>query len=251
MVLVLQKLLDKVFRSNIIKHAFADATLFENIFQMALWGAAAIFIGEAVFHVQTQNAVATLGIASLYLSQGMQDFIKNLVAGTQIVLGDVIKVGDHIVVGENRGEVTDINWHQTIIRDRSGSPRAIPNAMFNTQTLVKRRGKLAHRHELEIEVRHGLDLDMVAADIMRLADETLEELGIKQEGLDSQVRFLGSTYFGVKASVRIFVKDIQNRTAGMDAVMRAISRTDYLAGGRADDMKVQVVGDLAPSDQSS
>ena len=65
MVLVLQKLLDKVFRSNIIKHAFADATLFENIFQMALWGAAAIFIGEAVFHVQTQNAVATLGIASL------------------------------------------------------------------------------------------------------------------------------------------------------------------------------------------
>lgn len=123
--------------------------------------------------------------------------------------------------------------------------------MFNTQTLVKRRGKLAYRHEMEIEVRHGLDLDAVAADIMRLADETLEELGIKQEGLGSQVRFLGSTYFGVKASVRIFVKDIQNRTAGMDAVMRAISRTDYLAGGLVDDMKVKVVGDLTSSDQPS
>ena len=51
--------------------------------------------------------------------------------------------------------------------------------------------------------------------------------------------------------MRIFVKDIQNRTAGMDAVMRAIARTDYLAGGRADDMKVQVVGDLAPLDLPS
>lgn len=121
---------------------------------MVLWGIAAIFIGEAVFHVETQNAVATLGIASLYLSQGMQDFIKNLVAGTQIVLGGVLKVGDHIVVGENRGEVMDVNWRQTIIRDRSGSPRAI-------------------------------------------------------------------------------------------------SRTDYLAGGRADDMKVQVVSDLAPLDLPS
>ena len=84
----------------------------------------------------------------------------------------------------------DVNWRQTIIRDRSGSPRAIPNAMFNTQTLVKRRGKLAYRHELEIEVRHGLDLDAVAADIERLADEALEELGIKQEDLDTKVRFL-------------------------------------------------------------
>ena len=49
-VLVLQKLLDKVFHGDMIRHAFGDATLFENIFQMALWGAAAIFIGEAVLN---------------------------------------------------------------------------------------------------------------------------------------------------------------------------------------------------------
>ncbi len=249
-VLVLQRLLDKVFGAGKIKHAFGDISFFRNILDLIIWFVAAVFIGETVFHVGTENAVVGLGIVSLYLSQGLQDFIKNLVAGLQIIWGGILKAGDHIVVGEHRGEVMDINWRQTVIRDRSGSLRAIPSAMLNSQVLIKREGKMAYRHDVEVEVRHGLDLDVVAADIVRLANEALEELDIKKEGLDAQVRFLGSTFFGVRTSVRFFVKDIQNRTAGVDAVMRAISRTDYLASIRADDIDLIVSG-AAPQDQSS
>ena len=95
-------------------------------------------------------------------------------------------------------------------------------------TFMRREGKMVRRHELECDIKPGLDLDAVAADIERLADEVLDQRGWHAEE-PAEVRFVGSTANGVRASVRFYLKDIEYTTRAMDALMRAIGQRGYLA----------------------
>ena len=83
-------------------------------------------------------------------------------------------------------------------------------------------------HDIACDIKPGLDLDRVGADIERLADEVLDERGWRADE-HAEVRFIGSTANGVQASIRVYLTDIAYTTRAMDAVMRAIGKRGYLA----------------------
>lgn len=186
------------------------------------------FVGENVFHIELSGVAQALGLTTLVVSLGLQDLIKNVVAGVQIVLAHLLTAGDHIKVGGNRGEVMDINWRQTTLRDKDGNAHVVPNAELMGGSFVRLEGRMARRYTLTCDIKPGLDLARVAADIERLADVALDEAGIRAEE-GSEVRFVGSTANGVEASIRIYLTDIESTTRGMDAVMRAIDQRGYIA----------------------
>lgn len=183
---------------------------------------------EFVFDVEMAGIAQALGITTLVVSLGLQDLIKNVVAGMQIVTGKLFSVGSQIESGDRRGEVMDVNWRQTVLRTKDGNIYVVPNASLMSETFMRREGKMVNRYIFDCDIKPGLDLDRVAADIERLADEVLDEKGWRTED-PTEVCFLGSTANGVNASVRIFLKDIGFTTPGTDAVMRAIGQRGYLA----------------------
>ena len=206
-----------------------ELSIVVNIFRVVVWVAVAYFLGENVFHLEMSGLISTLGVTTLIVSLGLQDLIKSVVAGVLIVVGKIVTVGDQIVLGEHRGEVMDINWHQITIRDRDGVEHVISNSGLIGDTFLRLEGKMAQRHMFEVEVAPGVSLPLVKADIELQAALALTKNGWMAEGHSPQVLFLGSNALGTQASIRLFISDIEYATRAMDAVLCAISERGYLA----------------------
>ncbi len=218
----------KVLRGALGNSLVGEVSIIINIVRAIIAFSVAYFIGENYFDVQLDGLAQALGITTLVVSLGLQDLIKNVVAGVEIVISRLLAVGDHIEVGGTRGEVADVNWRQTTIRDKDNNYHVIPNSSLMSGTYKHLRGKMARRYVFECDIKPGLDLQRVAGDIECLADEALDDCGWRSED-HTEVRFTGSTANGVQASIRIFLTDIEYTTRAMDVVMRAIGQRGYLA----------------------
>lgn len=218
----------RLMRVALGNSSVGEVSIIVNLSRAAIIFTAAYIVGENVFHLELTGLARALGVTTLLVSLGLQDFIKNIVAGIQVVVTHLFHVGDHLDIGDLRGEVLDINWRQTTLRDKDGNPHVVPNSLLMNERFMRRDGKMARRYLIDCDIKPGLDLERVAADIERLANEVLTEKGWKAEE-DAEVRFVGSTANGVRTSIRIFLKDIEFTTAGQDAVMRAIGQRGYLA----------------------
>ena len=218
----------KLIRLALSGSSVGETSLFVNMTRIAIAITVAFFICENIFDVELGGMVQALGITTLVVSLGLQDLIRNVVAGVQILGAHLFKAGDQLEVGNVRGEVMDVSWRQTVLRDKDGNSIVVPNASLMGGTFMRREGEMVRRYTIECDIKPGLDLPRVAADIENLADEVLNEKGWRASE-HSEVRFIGSTANGVRASVRIFLSDIGYTTRGMDAVMRAIGQRGYLA----------------------
>lgn len=204
-------------------------SLLTNLVRVLIVIAAVFFLGENVFHVQMSGMVQALGVTTLVVSLGLQDLIKSVVAGVLVVGGDIVAVGDQVILGDHRGEVMDINWHQVTIRDRDGVRHLIPNSTLMDNAFMRLNGRMAYRHMFECAVSPGANLQLVKVDMEAVAGNVLAKHGWAAPGHSPQVLFLGATAFGTTASVRIFISDIEYATSAMDAVMCAIAERGYLS----------------------
>jgi small-conductance mechanosensitive channel len=206
-----------------------ELSLMVNIFRVGVWVIVAFFLGENVFHIEMGGLISALGVTSLIVSLGLQDLIKSVVAGILIVAGNIVSIGDQVVLGDHRGEVMDINWHQITIRDRDGVRHIISSSELIGDTFMRLTGKMACRHIFEADIAPGVDLELVKADIEQQASIVLTRNGWIAKGHSPQVLFLGATALGTHASIRVFIADIEFATRAMDGVMCAISNRGYLA----------------------
>lgn len=186
------------------------------------------FLCESILGIKMSGVVQALGITTLIVSLGLQDFIKNIVAGMQIVVTNLFTAGDQLEVGAIRGEVLDVSWRETVLRDKDGNTHVLPNSLLVNEAFMRREGKMVRRYIVTCDIKPGLDLDRIADDITTLVDAALDEKGVRAEE-PTEVRFLGSTANGVQASIRIYLTDISHTTLGMDTVMRTIGERGYLA----------------------
>ncbi|MDA9045078.1 mechanosensitive ion channel family protein [Gammaproteobacteria bacterium] len=81
-----------------------------------------------IFGIQIGPLVAGLGLFSVAVALGAQDFFKNLIAGILIIGEHRFQPGDRIeVVGELHGIVETIGFRSTVIRTFDTAPMIIPN----------------------------------------------------------------------------------------------------------------------------
>lgn len=226
--LFISRIAGRAVRSALDATSTKGASLAVNLTRALVIVLYCYFVGENVLGLELGGLVQALGVTTLIVSLGLQDLIKNVVAGVQIMVGRLFAVGDQITLGERRGEVLDVNWRQTTIKDRDGNPHLIPNSQLMNETFVRLDGRMANRHIVECEIKPGLDLKRVAADIERFANVALDLKGIRTQD-SCEVRFMGSTANGVRASIRYFVHDVEQATPGADAIVRAIAQRGYLA----------------------
>lgn len=227
--LTLSHLAGKAIRRRLLGTTVGEISLLVNIVRAVIAVVVVYFLCENVLHVEMGGIVQALGVTTLVVSLGLQDLIKSVVAGILIVVGDIVSVGDQVMLSEHRGEVMDINWHQITIRDRDGISHIIPNSALMGGSFMRLQGKMACRHMFECDIAPGVNLPLVKMDIEALAANVLTKNGWIAEGHQPQVMFIGSTAFGTKASIRVFISDIEYAVRSMDAVMCAISERGYLA----------------------
>ena len=76
--------------------------------------------------------LTALGVGGLAVALALNDTLSNLFAGLQIVAARQIRVGDYVKFDFAEGEVVDIDWHNTTIRDAQNNQIVVPNAKVNT-----------------------------------------------------------------------------------------------------------------------
>ena len=90
-----------------------------------------------IFEVPIMPLATTLGIGGLAVSLALQDVLKNVVAGIQIVLDQPIRVGEWVEIDNGRkGTVTSIGLRTTRLLTEENRMIFVPNSIIANQPVV-------------------------------------------------------------------------------------------------------------------
>lgn len=113
------------------------------------------------------------GALGIGLGFGLQDVIKNFVAGLIILVERPIQVGDSIEVGDVVGTVTDIRGRATSIRTNDDIYLIVPNSKFMTDVVVNRSfGRRQVRYRIPVGVAYGTDPEVVEKALLEAASRS-------------------------------------------------------------------------------
>jgi len=132
-------------------------------------------IGGLVFlkslHVDLATGLTGAGIIGVGIGLAAQDLLKDIIAGTFIVIEDQFAVGDVIRTCNFQGTVEGFNMRVTRIRDMGGSLITIPNSAIRT---VENFSSTWSQIDLIVGVAYDTDLKK-AMDIMIETGKKLKE----------------------------------------------------------------------------
>lgn len=110
------------------------------------------------------------GALGIGLGFGLQDIVKNFVAGLIILVERPIQVGDSIEVGDVVGDVIDVRGRATIVRTNDDIHLIVPNSKFISETVVNLSFRQRRvRYRIPVGVAYGSDPKIVEAALLEAA----------------------------------------------------------------------------------
>ncbi|PIU59785.1 hypothetical protein COS86_02395 [Candidatus Bathyarchaeota archaeon CG07_land_8_20_14_0_80_47_9] len=86
------------------------------------------------------SVIIGLGAFSIAVSFAMSTVVQNFVSGVLVQADKAFKVGDEIKVQTFEGKVVKISIRTTIIEDKEGNTIFIPNSIFITNPIIRKKG---------------------------------------------------------------------------------------------------------------
>ncbi len=134
---VTARLVSRALRKALEKSQIPDASIFVNLARVLIWVIAVTIVLKPVFGVNPMTLFTALGIGGFAVSLGLKDSIANTIGGFQLMFSHVLQPGDMVRISGITGEVQDVTWRQTVVRERDGNLMMIPNSVLNTTLLEK------------------------------------------------------------------------------------------------------------------
>lgn len=108
---------------------------------------------DEVWGVSVSNAFAALGVTTLIVSLALQSTLSGLASGLLLLADQPFRPGEWIRVDDLEGQVVDVNWRSTRLRDRNGDLLVVPNSSLATATVVNYdQPERLHRITLPVQV---------------------------------------------------------------------------------------------------
>jgi small-conductance mechanosensitive channel len=145
------------------------------------------FTGYTVFVLGAIMALQTIGIRATTLTAfgaalgvgigfGLQDIVKNFVAGLVILIERPFEVGDRIEIDKIAAEVAEIRSRATILRTNDDVHLIVPNSRFMSDVVVNRSyDRLLYRCHAPVAVDNASD--------PRIASDALLDAARRTEGV--------------------------------------------------------------------
>ncbi|MFO8011093.1 MAG: mechanosensitive ion channel family protein [Dehalococcoidia bacterium] len=112
--------------------------------------------------------LAGFGIAGLAVGFGAQYLIRDLIAGSFIIMENQYRVGDWARINDVHGEVEEVNLRRTVLRDLDGLVHHIPNGTINVASNATRHFA---RVNFNVRVAYNTELDSAISVINRIGNE--------------------------------------------------------------------------------
>jgi small-conductance mechanosensitive channel len=113
------------------------------------------------------------GAIGIGVGFGLQDVVKNFVAGLIILIERPIQVGDSIELGDVTGDVTEIRGRATVVRTNDDIYLIVPNSKFISDTVTNRSFRQRRvRYRVPVTVASGADPGQVEAALLEAASQS-------------------------------------------------------------------------------
>ncbi len=130
-----------------------------------------------VLGVPIAPVLAGFGIAGIAIGFGAQYLIRDIIAGTFIIMENQYRVGDVARVADVTGLVEEVHLRKTVLRDLDGIVHHIPNGEIRVASNFTRHFA---RVNLDVSVAYGTDLDHAISVINRVGQEIAEDENWRQ-----------------------------------------------------------------------
>ena len=117
--------------------------LLDNIFQIAVYGFAALF-AFSVLGADSSAFVQAIGLITAAVSLSLQDVLKNFVAGIYLLAEEPFTAGDRLEVSGQVGTVEKITVRTTVLRNDKEQQVLVPNYQVFSQVVSNR---TAYQHQ--------------------------------------------------------------------------------------------------------
>lgn len=184
---------------------------------LVLLGAA--IIASTVWGADLGRLLAALGVGSVVLGLALQDVLGGLFSGVALLSSKPFMVGDWIRIGEEVGQVKNIDWRAVTLINFSGDSIVIPNASIAKEQFQNySRPTSIHREEV------GFDISF--DDAPNQVKEVLMEAANMTEGILTEpapkVALISYDEFSIHYEVRYFIADYGKAPSIHDAFITRI-----------------------------
>jgi len=154
--------------------ALPNTSIFENIIGFSVYVVGLIMLLQTL-GISVGPLIAALGVGGLAVSLALQDTLANMFAGIQMILARQIRVGNTIQLENGlSGQVTDIGWRTTTLRQISGNMVILPNSKMASNIIVN----YTNPHpDLTVSVQMMVPLTADLQAIETIAVQVAKEIG--------------------------------------------------------------------------
>jgi small-conductance mechanosensitive channel/CRP-like cAMP-binding protein len=124
-------LLLRLFRA----HGADIPKILRDVLDFSLYVLVAIPVLKAELNLDLSGIVATSAIASVVLGLALQETLGNLFAGLSIQIERPFRVGDHVQIKEESGQVIQVAWRATRIETGRGELVTVPNSILSKEAV--------------------------------------------------------------------------------------------------------------------
>lgn len=212
--LFLARLAGWLIRAYLSKDSVAapSGSIFVNLTRLLIWAVGITFMLGAL-GVQIGPLVASLGVAGLAVSLGLQDTLANFFSGLQITTSRQIQPGQYIRLSTaEEGTVIDVTWRNTTLRAPSNDLVIVPNSVIARAQITNFTAHdEQHTATVPFSVRYGSDLENVKHVAEAVAREVRDEMDGAVKDFAPTCRFRAFGPEGISAVVTIRVERYQER----------------------------------------
>jgi len=159
-----------------------------------------------VFDVPVEAFLTALGVGSLAVALALQDILKNVFAGIQLVMDQPVRAGDYVILASGvRGTVLDVGLRSTRLRTLDNNIVILPNntlaneIVTNTDVIDN-----TYIHHATIGVGYGSDTRKVEAALLDEAGKVIAEVpGFLSDTPKVAFTGFGQSTFDFRVTVRL------------------------------------------------
>jgi len=145
--------------------------IFSKTAHITVWIVAALMI-LAEFGIEIGPLLAAAGVAGLAFGFGGQYLIRDLIAGTFIIVENQYRVGDVACFDGTCGLVEDISMRMTTLRDLDGTVHHVPHGEIKK---VSNLTKGFSRVNLNVRISYNADLEHVITVVNAVGEELAKD----------------------------------------------------------------------------
>jgi small-conductance mechanosensitive channel/CRP-like cAMP-binding protein len=183
----------------------------KDITAMVLFGIAALAIVSTVFHRDISSMLAASGIVGVIIGLALRTVILDLFMGLAIHVERPFKMGDWLMIHQNRvethiiAEVIEINWRTTRLRTTSNNMVVVPNSKMG-ETIVT--NYMEPKPHFRIDLEFTIDFEVPPERAIRVMTAGIKAVA-DGEGIlekpEPEIRMKESTLNGMGYEVRFFI----------------------------------------------